>query len=239
MVKHCNKCNVDIDVHHDNCPLCGAYLPEVAKISDEEEYKQINYCYPKQNTDLLIKDFLLKITILTCILSIGICAIINFLTSGDYTISWVWHVVVGWLVFWVTIGRSIFFHLQFRRQIVWDYIFSSLLAFYIQFAIAGTLSIESEYNWALVWVSPSLAMGAMAGLAMYALIRYKEWQRFALPMTVLNVLSFVPLITYYIVYRDAHFMTFIAAAIGVGILLGMMIVGRKKYFLEIKKKFHM
>ncbi len=239
MKKHCHKCNVEVDIHHNTCPLCGAYLESVEKLTDEEEYKQIDYSYPKLNNDVVMKMLLQKITILITIISILACAMINYLSNINSELTWVWHVIVGWIIFWVTIGRTLFFHLEFKKQIVWDSIFASLLAFYIQFSILGRFQLLAEENWALVWATPSFLLGAMGGLAIHAIIRYKEWARFALPMTAVNIISIVPLITYYILYKEVHFMTFIAAGVGIFTLISMMIVGRKKYFTEYMKKFHM
>ena len=71
------------------------------------------------------------------------------------------------------------------------------------------------------------------------LIGYKDWVRFSMPLTSMCLVTAVPAIASAALYRHVHFMIYICVGVGVISLLLMMIIGKDKYFLELKKKFFM
>lgn len=236
MKNQCPKCKVKVDENLKNCPLCGAFI-EREEISDTEKFNKINYGYPEVDKEFVMRKVLLKIVLYCCIISIGICLLVNYLTSPTREISWSYHIIFGWVVYWCTLGRTMFFHLDIRKQIFWYSIFACVICFHIQFSIEKTIYLSAEANWALRYASPAFLMGGIVGLLAYMLIMYRDWVRFTMPLTAMCIAACLPAISSLIIFKDVHFMLYISAGVGIATLLCLMIVGKEKYFLELKKKF--
>lgn len=238
MTNKCPRCDVEVDHNLTNCPLCGAFVENNENEFDANEYENnINYGYPKVRQNFVIKKLLLKVVLYFCIISIGICMLVNYLTSPTKQLDWSFHIIFGWIVYWCTLGRTMFFHLDMRKQIYWYSVFACIICFHIQFSIEKTIFVEQAMNWALIWATPSFLMGGVAGLVLYMLIKWKDWVRFVLPLTAMCLTCILPTIIGFCIYKDVHFMLYICMGVGVITLLFMMIVGKDKYFLELKKKF--
>ena len=97
--------------------------------------------------------------------------------------------------------------------------------------------MPEEQNWALVWAVPAFLLGGIATLFILMLLRFKDWVRYSMPLTAMCLVTAVPAIMATVMYKQVHFMIFICLGVGIITLLLMMILGREKYFLELKKKF--
>ncbi len=236
MIDKCPKCNVKVDKNLTNCPLCGAYIEREEEDIDSPIPK-INYAYPVVDKSVVWREIALRVVFYICVISIGICFLVNFLATER--IFWAYHIVFGWVVFWFTLGRSLFFHLDIRKQICWYSIFAGIICYYIQCMIYQTVHITEAQNWALVWAIPAFLLGGIAFLFVLMLIGYKDWVRFSMPLTSMCLVTAVPAIASAALYRHVHFMIYICVGVGVISLLLMMIIGKDKYFLELKKKFFM
>ncbi len=103
--------------------------------------------------------------------------------------------------------------------------------------IYGKFVVTEEQNWALVWATPAFLLGGIAALFAFMIIGYKDWIRLSMPLTAMCVVTCVPVIMSWFMYQHIHFMIYICLAVGIITLLLMMVFGREKYFLELKKKF--
>lgn len=233
MLNRCRRCNVEVDKNLTNCPLCGAYI-ERAEEDDNTPPAQVEYKYPKVSHDFVFREIMLRIFIYACIISIGICFLVNYLVSGR--IFWAYHVLFGWFVFWCTLGRSIFFKMDFRRQAVWYSVFAGVICYYIQSWIYGKVAVTEAENWALVWAIPAFLLGGIAVLFLCLVLDYKNWIRYAMPLTIMCLITIIPVIAAAAMYGRVHFMICLCMAVGVVAVLLLMVLGRDKYFLELKKK---
>lgn len=230
MYNFCEKCKVNVDNIHQTCPLCGAYIKKDEEKTISDKPSAIYYGYPKINTESVIKNLMLKIIIYVSIISTACVILIDLILSGK--IDWSFHVAVGWLVFWFSLGRTIFFNLELRRQVVWDCIFASFLVYYAQYYVG------IGENWALEVGLPLIDISCLILLGSTMVIKYKQWERYCLPISIICLFSMVPIIVYGILNRQVLVLHVICAGAGVVLLLGMMLLGNKKYFMELKKKFH-
>lgn len=233
MIDKCPRCNVKVDSNLSNCPLCGSYIEREEQTDIVKD--GINYGYPKVGKSLVVREIAFRVVLYACLISIGISFLVNFLAANE--IFCAYHVLFGWGIFWCTIGRSLFFHLDMRKQIFWYSVFASVICYYIQTMIYGTFEVTEAQNWALVWATPAFLLGGIAVLFVYMLIEYKDWVRLAMPLTAMCLVTAIPAIISGAMYKQVHFMIYICLAVGVITLLLLMILGREKYFLELKKKF--
>lgn len=233
MIDKCPRCNVEIDKSLKNCPLCGAFIEREEIVEDFPN--EIDYSFPKVNRSIVFKEVCLGIVIYAFLISIGICFLVNFLAAGK--IMWAYHILFGWFVFWCTIARALFFHLDIRKQVCWYSIFACIICFYIQSMMNKAFVVPELQNWALLYATPAFLMGGIAFLFTHMLIAYKDWERLSMPLTAMCVVTAIPVIMSAIMYHRVHFMLCISLGVGIITLLLMMVIGREKYFLELKKKF--
>lgn len=223
---YCNNCKVSV-AGQNTCPLCGAYVGDNCVESND----RVDLAFPSINKEVFVKMFIMRVLIFVTVLSLGVVLLVDWIATG--AIDWSLNVAVGWLIFWLTIGRTVFFHLQLRRQIVWDCLFACALVLYIQYLV--NVPINSI---GFTIIIPCVIMSCIAGMQIIMLMKFKSWNRFALPTTVLCLISLIPLIVSLCVYHEAYFPLYMAAIYGVLTQLAMMLFGHKKYFIELKKKFH-
>lgn len=234
MIDRCPRCNVKVDKSLTNCPLCGAYI-EREDESFDSPIPTIDYAYPEANKSVVLREVILRVFLYACLISIGICFLVNYLAIGK--VSWAYHILFGWGIFWCTLGRSLFFHMDIRKQLFWYSVFACVICFYIQIMLNGKRFVIPEaQNWALVWATPAFLLGGIASLFVYMLISYKDWVRLSMPLTMMCVVTAIPAVISGIIYKRVHFMICICLGVGIIALLLMMIVGKDKYFLELKKK---
>lgn len=223
---YCKNCKVSV-AGQNTCPLCGAYVGDnIIEVND-----RVDLVYPSINKEIFVKMFIMRVLIFVTVLSLGVVFLTDWIATGK--IDWSLNVAVGWGVFWLTIGRTVFFHLQLRRQIVWDCLFACGLVLYIQYLVKVPV-----YSIGFTIIIPCIIMSCIAGMQCIMLTKFKSWIRFALPTTVLCLISVVPLIVSLCVYKIAYFPLYMTAVYGAFTLLAMMLFGHKKYFIELKKKFH-
>lgn len=231
MRKYCEKCKVYVDECMENCPLCGTYLPcEEDEKKDTDIISYIDHGYPKVNNEKVIRNLLCKITVLLSLIAIGVVLVVDLLATKH--IDWSLHVVVGIIIFWFTLGRSLFFNLELRRQLVWDCIMASLLLIYVEWVTDAT------YAWAWRFGVPSVILGCLLAICITMILKYDYWEHYCLPATVLCILSAVPMIYYVCMYHTTYFMHYICLGAGLALWIAMMVIEPKKYFLEVRKKFH-
>ncbi len=190
MIDKCPRCNVKVDSNLSNCPLCGSYIEREEQTDIVKD--GINYGYPKVGKSLVVREIAFRVVLYACLISIGISFLVNFLAANE--IFWAYHVLFGWGIFWCTIGRSLFFHLDMRKQIFWYSVFASVICYYIQTMIYGTFEVTEAQNWALVWATPAFLLGGIAVLFVYMLIEYKDWVRLAMPLTAMCLVTAIPAI---------------------------------------------
>lgn len=236
MIDKCPRCNVKVDKNLKNCPLCGAYIEREEEDIDAP-VPTLSYDYPVVSKGVVWREIILRVFIYACVISIGICFLVNYLAADR--VFWAYHILFGWIVFWFTIGRSLFFHLDARKQIFWYSIFACVICFYIQSWINNSFVVAEETNWALIWATPAFLLGGIAILFAYMLIEYRNWDRLAMPLTAMCLATVIPAVMAAIMYHRVHFMICISLGVGVITILLMMILGKEKYFLELKKKFFM
>lgn len=234
MIDKCPRCNVTVDKKLSNCPLCGAYIEH----EDEDinsPIPAIDYSYPVVDKSGVFRDIAFRVVLYAFLISIGICFLVNFLAT--HRIVWAYHIIFGWVVFWFTLGRSLFFHLDVRKQVFWYSVFFSIISYYIQCFIYHAFVVPEAQNWALIWAIPAFLLGGIALLFVFMVLRYKDWVRYSMPLTAMCLVTAVPVIMAAVMYKQVHFMLCICLGVGIITLLFMMILGREKYFLELKKKF--
>lgn len=233
-MNRCERCKVNLEESLDNCPLCGAYI-EKEEIDIEEHFNDIDYSYNSPNHELILRKFFMRISIIVTFAALISVLIVDFLCNER--ISWSLHVVIGLFIFWLTFARIIFFQEEMRRMTVVFVLMIMFLVCYIQYCITGIPSSGREC-WSLEYAAPAFQIGGLCLLCLMALIEFRSWNKYALPITLTALTSLVPFLIYYFLYFQLFFMQFISIAISLLVILLMIVFGRKKYFLEYKKKFH-
>lgn len=235
MTYFCDKCKVNVDSEHSNCPLCGSFIKtdEIIVIDSDSQPKQVvSLSFPKVTKEFLIKNFVFKLFLFATIIASGAVLIVDYLSSGK--IDWSIHVLVGLAAFWFTIGRALFSKVRLGRQMFWDCIFISALMYYIQYCLGGMGGLD----WPNLYAIPSIIMAYIGTMCLIMVMKYTKWTDYCLSTLLLCVLSAVPLIIGFITNGRAHFLSYICLGVGVTAIICMLLFGNGGMVREFKKKFH-
>lgn len=228
--KYCDKCHVYVDSTLTNCPLCGSYMNQENK-EEKKDPKAIKYNYPQINDGKVVKRLIFRIAIYLTLITVIASTLLNWLFDGT-VLTWAVHVYVGFIVFWLTIGRLLFTNLDIRKHIVIDCIAIGGLLYYFSFYF------NTPVPWALYYAIPGTICVCIVTLLFCMLVNRKNWATYAVPATVLAFLTFVPLIASFCLYGAADLVIYISIVFSFGIVGAFIIFGNKKYFGELKKRFH-
>lgn len=233
-MNRCERCKVYVERSLDNCPLCGAHI-EKEEIDIEEHFNDVDYSYKPPNQEVILRKLFMRISIIITLIALFCVLIIDFLVNEK--LSWSWHVVIGLFIFWITFARMIFFQEEMRRMTVVFVLMTMFLVCYIQYCITG-IPDTAHGCWSLEFAAPAFQMGGVVMICLMALVDFRNWNKYALPITLTALTALVPFLIYYFLYYQLFFMHFISMGISLAVILLMVVFGRKKYFLEYKKKFH-
>ena len=95
-MNNCRRCGVRVDESLGNCPLCGAFV--------SEETSQSIYDYPQIDFKTR-RQLFFKISMFITVFTVALVCAINLVVN--HTISWSLHVIFGFALLWLAVGRSI------------------------------------------------------------------------------------------------------------------------------------
>lgn len=223
-MKECNQCKIKIETHQSYCPLCHQTLTGQTDSSYIEPYPMKPDAIdqiPKRTIDIF---FYIGIT------SIIILGVINLATwnSGFWSL-----IPIGSIIYVFTLIRfSILSKVNSMKRITLTSLFLFLIVLFLNYFTGH------EELWSIDYILPSIIMTNNFTILLIMLIRNKPFKEYVLSLLLLVLLSFVPLIHYYIGLSDVVIMAILTIAQGLLILLFMLIFYPKILKEVLQKTFH-
>lgn len=224
-MKHCDKCNIDVESNLNNCPLCGAYLK-----ADEGIRTENRHAYPDVKYRARSRRIFFKLFVFASIIAGLVCLVVDYAVNKK--ITWSLHLVVALLGYWVTLGRSMFFRLPLRRQLVADFVVAVLIVFYAEH-FAG-----STNHWAFHLGMPIAFMAVFGAFLVMCVLDNRHWRLYAMSVTPICVISVIPIIVSIIVFKDINWAWYIATGMGISTIISFVLFGKQGYVTELKKRLH-
>lgn len=222
MNNQCRRCGTGVDDNLHNCPLCGAFV--------REEVSQSIYEYPQvseKNTRRIFYSICMFITVFT----IALVAAINF--AVNKTISWSVHVLFGFALIWLAVGRSTIKRLNVRKHLAWDFSAIIALLFYI-----NIWTSKLADPWAFTIGAPIVVLTWATVLEILTLSHKGGRGNYMIALTKLFALSAICIAISFIWLKKCDWGWIVCAARGFVDVLALSFFAKDAYFSELKKRLH-
>lgn len=218
----CENCKININNLSSNCPLCGRHLPEC----DAEKYPS----YPDitESASVANNKNIRGLLFLTIVFSLS-AFLLNLLTPYKY--FWSMIPISGMWLLWLVLGIPIIKKRITPSMIVLDNIIVSVFLNIIDITL-------NQQGWAMSYVVPFILMGSALAITIVFMLTKIDWKEYYPSQMAIVGLCFIPL-TIRIFISFIFWPSVISAAYGFVTILGMVILGNKKFKHETKKRFHL
>ena len=216
-MNRCEKCNVELDIIDNCCPLCGSEV----KTNKDSTYPRINYHISSH----LIRKIIFFIC---CLISVSI-VLINYYFTPD--IKWSLFVILQLFLTFI-----IFFHiLNGKNKII-----SLLLV--LNFLICGISFFWDMYigfkGWSINYVFPSLCGSFGIFILILRFVNYFAFYENSLYIYLNLLLCFIPIILLYFGKISSPPLSIISAVVGLLNILILIIFDGSKFKKDLEKKLH-
>lgn len=220
-MKHCDKCNVDVNTDLNYCPLC------FNEISTGNLDTPKLYSVTKDKPREIIKNHTTrKVFAIISIAIILACAMINYLTATPF---WSGLVALGVVYLWILVRHTIMSSRSPFEKVVLQ--------------VLGVLAIlilsnhVSGGGWFMDYVLPSLLILVLVILNMILFVSKKR-NHYESSFLIIELLILVASIIFMCIceYNLMHLITLSLTGLSV---IGLIIMDGKNVFKELTKKFHL
>ncbi len=218
----CRKCGVNIDGNLVNCPLCGAHV-------GEENPKSI-YGYPSV-AEKNAKALFLRISLFVTVISMAIVLVIDF--AVDNRIVWAWHVIFGFAVAWLCVGRPILKRFNVRKYLSWGFAGVIALLFYLNYWINSFAD-----PWAFTLGAPIAVLTWQGVLAVLGIAHKPERPEYWMSATKVFILSAICIGVSFLWIKTCYWGWYVCTGVGFIEVLSLSIFAKEKYFSELGKRLH-
>ena len=224
-MKHCDKCDVDVESNLKNCPLCGAYL----RIDDGDKSKNKN-AYREVNSTGRSRYIMLRLLLFVSLLASIVCLVVDVTTNG--TLMWSMHLVVAIVGTWLVLLKPMFAHTPLRVQIVWDMAVAVLVIFYAEYYA------KSTNHWAFHLALPIVFMAGLGAYAVLMVLDMRHWTAYAMTATPLAIMALIPIFISLGVFGEIRWAWYVVTGIALIMLVSFFIFGKQSYVAELRKRLH-
>lgn len=217
----CQYCKVEIVDNADRCPLCQCVLESVEHSNEP--------MYP--NARVVVKKFRFLENLVLFLSIVAACILVAINVMTDLHFLWSLIVVMG-LVYGnvvlrlAIIGRS-------------GYLFKSIcLVLMTIFMLIGIDYLTGDRGWALNYAVPAGILFLDVGILVLMIVNHRNWQSYMLLQIFVIILSFIPLLLFWVGIVKTPNMAVIAMAASVFLFLGTLILGDQRARTELKRRFH-
>ena len=226
-MKHCDKCQVDIQTNQKYCPLCHQVLMGEDDPNIHELYPE--YVPLRREVLPLTKKIILFLTVVSIIILLSV----NFVSwDGAF---WSLIPIGGILYFWLIVRYGVLSkqNIAFKLALL-TIVLVALLDLIEQFT--GNPEVES---WALNYVTPFAFLACNLAISVIIWIRRINYRDYIFYLISIIIFSLVPIILALVNVITIKWPSITAFGAAVFILLFIIFFFPKSIKEEIKKRFHL
>lgn len=227
-MQYCEACKVSISTKTDVCPLCHEKLPERENINLVETYPDFAPFKRRSRLLALIHSGI-------CVLTIIVCALINFLTWNGH----LWSALVTAPVLYVWICGLITFKKRVHLGIK---LMAHAIGIASMLVVINTFSdsarIVSHASWAVSYTMPFIFIGFILAINVLMLRKRHTLKDYVISQISLCVIGFIPLLLVLFNVAQPIYPSILAAACSALTIGGLFLFGRKNVTAELNRKFH-
>lgn len=232
-MKHCPKCNVDVNSTRKKCPLCYTIL--------EDDKQELSYQpHPKK----VVKEHLslvTKILLLLSFVAMVVSIIVNINTlDKNAPIYWFILVLVGVPYFWLSVRYVILGkNKSIPTKIFSEAISTIIIVVLVEIVICVVSRVDKDNLWSVNYVMPGILLLTSLGLFVTSTVIKELYCDSILYLLFLSLFE----LAYFIVYMltdliTVPWMAYTCGAASVLIIVAMFIFHFKDTKEEFIKRFH-
>ena len=219
-MKKCYKCNVDLNIANNTCPLCH---------NDLGKDKENNSVFPIIPTIYTKHNLLYKILAFLSMLAIVICVFINSVVNKD--VSWSLFVIAGITCFWLTLTTAIKTRNNFMRLLFGEFnlvIISSILWDYF----------TGFYMWSINYVLPLTCITYIVAMFIMRIFFKFYIKDYVFYITLNSFIGLVPAILLIFDIVTVKWPSMTSVIISVFMMSLMYVFNKKSFKKELERRFH-
>ena len=221
-MKHCDKCNVDVNSTLDYCPLCFNAIE--GEVTEPSQYS-VSKTKPKE----IIKSHTTrKVFFLISLAIVSVCALINYLSKTPF---WSGIVCFGIIYLWILVRHTIM-----SDRNVFEKVFLQVVGIV---AVLVMTNHVSGGGWFLEFVLPALLSFVVITLNMILFIsnRRRSYEiSFLIIEFLILISSIICALTQVCEFKTMHIITILISAFS---MVGIIVMDGKNLWHEISKKMHL
>ncbi len=229
-MKHCDKCNVDIQTNQKYCPLCHQILSGEEDFTKKEIYPEY---VPLNRTVLpLTKKIMLFITVVTIITLVSV----NYFTYDTTPTMWSLIPIGSTLYFWLVVRYGILS----KQNIAFKLAFLTTLLLIILNLIDQNYTIApATPGWALNYVTPLALLACNFAISVIIWVKRINYREYLIYLLSILVFSLIPIILGLFKIITVLWPSIAAFGAAMFILLVIIFFFPKSIKNEIRKRFHL
>lgn len=217
----CRNCNIEILDHTDRCPLCHSVL---------EQTEELENMYPNVRSMMRSFNFLTRIYLFCALLLEAVLITVNYMQPEPKL--W-WSIITGLVLLYV--------YVLLRYAILGKSGYRSKVLLLTSIAILSAVAIDivtGYRGWSLDYVLPVGIIAVDVIIIACMLINRRNWQSYIMWQILMVLCSILPIIFYYSELEKNEFLVFLPMAVSGSLFLGTMIIGDRRAYMELKRRFH-
>lgn len=216
----CNTCGIEILDETESCPLCKSILVETDELEN---------MYPNARVRMRKLLFLSRVYLFCAILLEALLVSIDMSIPSPFQ----WSIIsgLGLVSVYITLRYAILGTSGHQSKIVLMTVLAVLLAVGIDWVIGFS-------GWSLHYVLPSGILLVDAGILLGMILNRRNWQSYIMCQILMIICSILPAVLIITDYMPGYQMAFLPLFVSVLLFLGTMIIGGRRAWVELKRRFH-
>lgn len=216
----CPTCNIEILDETEYCPLCKSIL---------EQTDPLENMYPDVRPKMQRLNLAVRIYLLCAILVQAALFSINLVT--DSQIWWSAISGLGLLYVYLILRYAIWGKSGHRGKVIVLGALAICVAILVDFTIGYS-------GWSLDYVLPSGIVLVDIALVICMICNHRNWQSYIMWQLLMLLCSLVPMFLYFAKLEHNPYLAFSPLIVSAAIFLGTMIIGDRRAYMELYRRFH-
>ena len=216
----CKNCKVEILDHTETCPLCQSVLEQ----TEEMENMYPDAGHKTQKLLLFSRLYLFCALVIECILYV-----IDYQRGSE--ISWSILAGLGFLYIYIILRYAIIGKSGYKIKTIVLAIITVLLAIAYDFA-------TGYRGWAVDYIISICILAVDIAIIVLMIYNRRNWQSYMMWQIFMVICSLIPMHLYFLGYERNSMMALLPFGVSGFLFLGTWIIGGRRAWLELKRRFH-
>lgn len=216
----CRNCNIEVLDETEICPLCRSVL---------EQTEELENMYPDARLKTKKLLFVSRLYLFCAVIAEVVLLGVDFKVESEFR----WSVVVGLglLYVYLILRYAVIGEMGHRSKTIVLALFTVLMAVGIDFA-------TGYRGWSVDYVISSGILLVDVCIIVMMICNRRNWQSYLMWQILMILLSLIPMSLYLFGLENIGELAFLPLLVSGFLFLGTMMIGGRRAWLELKRRFH-